>query len=210
VLTLERIATLATVAPGDLSSSDNSAQSVLSDRHAAGRLEHRCAGRSGETMRRLVRWAATADPSILEPSGAFAQVSLQWFSSLRSTSASRRTTAPNHLRIRGGSGRSIGGRLYARDRVECGSRKVRVCRDVGHGPGPGAVLLFAAQAMSPSHILGRISGVPHHVVSFNRTRRGRVPPDWRGCVGERDPRTACPRTGGLLALWVERRPCASD
>jgi len=69
--------------------------------------------------------------------------------------------------------------------------------------------LFAAQALSPSHSLGPISDVPHHAVSFNRTRRGRVPPDWRGCVGERDPRTACPRTGGLLALCVRRRPCAS-
>jgi len=60
------------------------------------------------------------------------------------------------------------------------------------------------------HSLGSISDVPHHGVSFNRTHRGRVPPAWRGCVGERGSRTAFPRTGGLLALWVRRRPRASD
>lgn len=90
-------------------------------------------------------------------------------------------------------------RVSARDRVGLGSRQVWGCRDVGHCARPPVVLLFAARALSPPHSLGPISDVPHHAVSFNRTRRGRVPPDWRGCVGERDPRTAFPRTGGLFA-----------
>ena len=74
-------------------------------------------------------------------------------------------------------------------RPDDGLRRAR--GHVGHGPRPGAVLLFAAQALAPSHSLGTISGVPHHGVSCNRTHRGRVPPVWRGCAGKRDPRTAC-------------------
>jgi len=84
-----------------------------------------------------------------------------------------------------------------------GTRRARIEAGPGRSrcwprPRPWAVLLFAAQALSPSHSLGPISDVPHHAVSFNRTHRGRVPPDWRGAWGRETPG---PRARGPGVSW---------